>query len=107
MATVSRLRPPVPQGLLRLAATARVAPPALLLLAMAFGGLGLNVLGRSSSMPEIPATVPETEAADLPRGDLPIIADPIRDLTIWWSNRLTDANRAGLDSLRGRTPTPS
>lgn len=73
---------------------------------MAFGGLGLNVLGRSSSMPAIPATVPETEATDLPRGDLPIIGDPIRDLTIWWSNRLTDANRAGLDSLRGRALTP-
>jgi hypothetical protein len=57
-------------------------------------------------MPEIPATVPETEAADLPVGDLPIIGDPIRDLTIWWSNRLSDANRAGLDSLRGRTLTP-
>ncbi len=106
MATVSRLRPPVPLGLLRLAVSAQVAPAALLLLAMAFGGLGLNVLGRSSSMPEIPATVPETEAADLPRGDLPIIGDPIRDLTIWWSNRLTDANRAGLDSLRGQTLTP-
>src|SRR6266508_586715 len=106
MATVSRLQPPVPQGLLRLAAAAQVAPAALLLLAMAFGGLGLNVLGRSSSMPAIPATVPETEAADLPVGDLPIIGDPIRDLTIWWSNRLSDANRAGLDSLRGRTLTP-
>jgi len=106
MATVSRLRPPVPQSLLGLAAAARVAPAALLLLAMAFGGLGLNVLGRSSSMPATPATVPETEAADLPRGDLPIIGDPIRDLTIWWSNRLTDANRAGLDSLRGRALTP-
>jgi len=106
MATVSRLQPPLPERLLRLSASAQVAPAALLLLAMAFGGLGLNVLGRSSSMPAIPATVPETEAADLPRGDLPIIGDPIRDLTIWWSNRLTDANRAGLDSLRGRTLTP-
>jgi hypothetical protein len=106
MATVSRLQPPLPEKLLRLAAAAQVAPAALLLLAMAFGGLGLNVLGRSSSMPAIPATVPETEAADLPRGDLPIIGDPIRDLTIWWSNRLTDANRAGLDSLRGRALTP-
>jgi hypothetical protein len=106
MATVSRLQPPLPERLLRLAAAAQVAPAALLLLAMAFGGLGLNVLGRSSSMPAIPATVPETEAADLPRGDLPIIGDPIRDLTIWWSNRLTDANRAGLDSLRGRALTP-
>ena len=106
MATIARLRPLLPERLLRLAAAAQVAPAALLLLAMAFGGLGLNVLGRSSSMPAIPATVPETEAADLPRGDLPIIGDPIRDLTIWWSNRLTDANRAGLDSLRGRTLTP-
>jgi hypothetical protein len=106
MATVSRLQPPLPEKLLRLAAAAQVAPAAVLLLAMAFGGLGLNVLGRSSSMPEIPATGPGTEAADLPRGDLPIIGDPIRDLTIWWSNRLSDANRAGLDSLRGQTLTP-
>jgi hypothetical protein len=107
MATLARLRPHLPEALLRAAAPiAPIAPAALLLVAMAFGGLGLNVLGRSSSMPEIPATVPETEAADLPVGDLPIIGDPIRDLTIWWSNRLSDANRAGLDSLRGRTLTP-
>jgi len=106
MATLARLRPHLPEVLLHAASPAPVAPAALLLLAMAFGGLGLNVLGRSSSMPAIPATVPETEAADLPVGDLPIIGDPIRDLTIWWSNRLTDANRAGLDSLRGRTLTP-
>src|SRR6266508_5221540 len=107
MATLARLRPHLSEALLRAAAPiAPIAPAALLLVAMAFGGLGLNVLGRSSSMPEIPATVPETEAADLPVGDLPIIGDPIRDLTIWWSNRLSDANRAGLDSLRGRTLTP-
>ena len=106
MATVARRRPLLPGRLHRLTQSAHVAPLALLLLAMAFGGLGLNVLGRSSSMPAAPATVPETEAAEPPRGDLPIIGDPIRDLTIWWSNRLTDANRAGLDSLRGRTLTP-
>jgi hypothetical protein len=58
-------------------------------------------------MPEIPATVPGTEAADLPRGDLPIIGDPIRDLTIWWSNRLSDANRGGIDNLRGSFLTPT
>ena len=106
MATFPRLRPLLPERLLRLTAAAPVAPVALLLLAMALGGLGLNVLGRSSSMPAAPATVPETEAADLPRGDLPIIGDPIRDLTIWWSNRLTDANRAALTSLAGRQMTP-
>lgn len=105
MATFARPRP-ISEKLRRLTAPAPVAPFALLLLAMAFGGLGLNVLGRSSSMPAAPATVPETGAADPPRGDLPIIGDPIRDLTIWWSNRLADANRAGLDSLRGRTLTP-
>ena len=106
MATLARLRPLLPEAILHAASPAPIAPAALLLVAMAFGGLGLNVLGRSSSMPAIPATVPETEAADLPVGDLPIIGDPIRDLTIWWSNRLIDANRAGLDSLRGRTLTP-
>ncbi len=106
MATLARLRPHLPETILHAVSPTPIAPAALLLVAMAFGGLGLNVLGRSSSMPEIPATVPETEAADLPVGDLPIIGDPIRDLTIWWSNRLSDANRAGLDSLRGRTLTP-
>jgi hypothetical protein len=106
MATLARLRPHLPEALLQAASPSPIAPAALLLVAMALGGLGLNVLGRSSSMPEIPATVPETEAADYPVGDLPIIGDPIRDLTIWWSNRLSDANRAGLDSLAGRQMTP-
>lgn len=106
MATLARRRQHLPEALLKAATPVRVAPAALLLLAMAFGGLGLNVLGRSSSMPEIPASVPETEAADHPVGDLPIIGDPIRDLTIWWSNRVSNANRAALDSLRGRTLTP-
>ena len=108
MATISRIRPHLPESLLAAAAPAPIAPAALLLVAMAAGGLGLTVLGRPPTAPEAPppATVTETEAADLPRGDLPIIGDPIRDLTIWWSNRLTDANRAGLDSLRGRALTP-
>src|SRR5881397_2418908 len=106
MATITPPRPLLPERLLRLTKAAQVAPSALLLLAMALGGLGLNVLGRSSSMPAAPATVIETGAADVPAGDLPIIGDPIRDLTIWWSNRLSDANRAGLDSLRGRALTP-
>ncbi len=108
MATISRIRPHLPDAILAAAAPAPIAPAALLLVAMATGGLGLTVLGRPPIAPEAPppATVTETEAADLPRGDLPIIGDPIRDLTIWWSNRLTDANRAGLDSLRGRALTP-
>jgi hypothetical protein len=106
METIAPRRPLLAERLLRLTKVAPVAPLPAFLLAMAFGGLGLNVLGRSSSMPEIPATVPETEAADHPVGDLPIIGDPIRDLTIWWSNRLSDANRASLNSLAGRQMTP-
>lgn len=39
-------------------------------------------------------------------GELPIIGDPIRDLTIWFSTRLSDANRAGVESLAGRFLTP-
>jgi len=108
MATISRIRPHLPQALLHAATPMPVAPAALLLLAMAFGGLGLTVLGRPPVAPEAPppVTVTGTVAADLPRGDIPLIGDPIRDLTIWWSSRLTDANRAGLDSLRGRALTP-
>lgn len=108
MATLAELRAPIHQALHRVATPAPVSPVALLLLAMALGGLGLTVLGRSPSAPEAtpPATVTGTEAADVPVGDLPIIGDPIRDLTIWWSNRLSDANEAGLASLRGRFLTP-
>jgi len=108
MATISRIRPHLPEALLHAAAPVPVVPAALLLLAMAFGGLGLTVLGRPPVAPEAPppVTVTGTVAADLPRGDIPLIGDPIRDLTIWWSTRLTDANRAGLDSLRGRALTP-
>ena len=108
MASIARLRPPIHEALRRLAAPAPVAPAALLLLAMALGGLGLTVLGRSPSAPAAtpPAAVTETGATDLPIGDLPIIGDPIRDLTIWWSNRLSDANKASLASLQGRFLTP-
>lgn len=111
MAIHARHGPLLPGRLLRLTAPAPMAPVALLLLAMAFGGLGLNVLGRSSSMPATPATVIGTEAADTsaldpPHGDLPIIGDPIRDFTIWWSNRVSYANRAALESLKGQTLSP-
>jgi len=58
-------------------------------------------------MPEsIAPTVPETGAMPLPRGDLPIIGDPIRDLTVWYSNRVSDANRAGLENLKGHFLSP-
>ena len=69
------------------------------------GPLALSARRRLRRQRRSPPASPRP-VAPLPRGDLPIIGDPIRDLTIWWSNRLTDANRAGLDSLRGRALTP-
>lgn len=127
-------------ALRRRAAPAPVTPAALLLLAVALGGLTLTLLGRSPMPPAVPppANGAATEAAaawassaeraaperspepvapaggaaslksaDLAVGDVPIIGDPIRDLTIWWSNRLSDASRAGLEGLRGRFLTPT
>jgi hypothetical protein len=93
--------------LLRLARPAAMSPVALLLVVLALGGAGLALLGPSSAAPATTPLAPLTPSqGGLPRGDIPIIGDPIRDLTIWWSNRLSDASRAGLDSLRGRYLTP-
>ena len=47
-----------------------------------------------------------TTAEPLPRGDIPLIGDPVRDLTIWYSDRVSDANRAALENLRGRFLSP-
>lgn len=86
---------------------ARVAPVAWLGLVLALGGLGLAVVGRPPTAPEhvLPAP-PEPEAAELARGELPIIGDPIRDLTIWYAARVSDANRAAVDNLSGQFLTP-
>jgi len=48
----------------------------------------------------------EPEAVQLPRGELPIIGDPIRDLTIWYAQRVSDANRAAVENLQGSFLTP-
>jgi len=93
--------------LLRLARPAAMSPVALVLVVLALGGAGWALLGPTAAAPATTASAPLTPPQDgLPRGDIPIIGDPIRDLTIWWSNRLSDASRAGLDSLRGRYLTP-
>jgi hypothetical protein len=84
-----------------------LSPVALLLLVLALGGLGLAVVGRTPTAPERPLPAPiEPEAARLPRGELPIIGDPIRDLTIWYAQRVSDANRAAVENLRGRFLAP-
>ena len=48
----------------------------------------------------------EPTAAEPPIGDIPILGDPVRDLTVWYSDRVRDANRAALDNLRGQLLTP-
>ena len=35
-----------------------------------------------------------------------VLGDPVRDLTVWYSDRVRDANRAALDNLRGQLLTP-
>ena len=97
------LQTPAPRSL----ATWRVPRAALVLLTLAVVGLGLAVIERAvpSPAPAPPAPV-ETIAGDPPIGNIPIIGDPVRDLTVWYSDRVRDANRAALDNLRGQLLTP-
>lgn len=107
MATLAHLRPHTPQVLLRATRPAGISPVAVLLVVLALAGVALALIGASTTAPSSATPAPVTIApSGPPRGDIPIIGDPIRDLTIWWSNRLSDASRAGLDSLRGRYLTP-
>jgi hypothetical protein len=107
-ALAARLRSALPLATGGGGTRANVSPVALLLLVLALGGLGLAVVGRSPTAPERPLPAPiESEAVQLPRGELPIIGDPIRDLTIWYAQRVSDANRAAVTNLRGRFLTPT
>ena len=106
-AFAARLRSVIPLPKDAGAAAANVSPLTLLLLVLALGGLGLTVTGTSPDVPDQSIQAPlEPEAALLPRGELPIIGDPIRDLTIWYAQRVSDANRAAVENLRGRFLTP-
>jgi hypothetical protein len=88
-------------------ATWRVPRAALVLLALAVIGLGLAAIERVAPSPEpVPPAPLEAIAGDPPVGDIPIIGDPVRDLTVWYSDRVRDANRAALDNLRGQLLTP-
>ena len=106
-AIAARLRAAIPLPQDASAADARIAPIALLLVVLALGGLGLTVTGRSPAIPDhsIQAQV-EPKAALSGRGELPIIGDPIRDLTIWYAQRVSDANRAAVTNLSGRFLAP-
>lgn len=92
------LRPTLP------AARRNLDPIALALVAVAFAGLALAV--ATPQLASAPSAPLEALTSASEAGELPVIGDPIRDLTIWFSNRLSDANRAGVDSLRGRFLTP-
>ena len=97
------LQTPAPRSL----ATWRVPRAALVLLTLAVVGLGLAVIERAVPSPApAPATPVETTVVDPPIGNIPIIGDPVRDLTVWYSDRVRDANRAALDNLRGQLLTP-
>ena len=97
------LQTPVPRSL----ATWRVPRVALVLLALAVVGLGLAAIEWVAPSPvPVPPAPLATTMADPPVGDIPIIGDPVRDLTVWYSDRVRDANRAALDNLRGQLLTP-
>jgi len=88
-------------------AAAHLAPTALLGVVLALGGLGLSVMGRTPSAPARPTpALIESRAAHLPAGELPIIGDPIADLTTWYAQRVSDANRAAVTNLAGTFLTP-
>lgn len=107
MATLAHLRPLVPGTVVRLVRRRTVSPVAILLVVLALSGVVWTLIGSASAAPSATTAPPITTTPnDLPRGDIPFIGDPIRDVTIWWSNRLSDASRAGLTSLQGQYLTP-
>lgn len=107
MAFAARLRAALPLPKDEGDAHPHLSRVALLFLVLALGGLGLAVVGRTPTAPERPTpALIGTEAARLPRGELPLIGDPIRDLTIWYAQRVSDANRAAVENLKGNFLTP-
>jgi hypothetical protein len=108
MLTTGGLVPPTLQtSAPRSPATWRVPRAALVLLILAVVGLGLAAIERVAPSPApVPPAPLEIIAGDPPVGDIPIIGDPVRDLTVWYSDRVRDANRAALDNLRGQLLTP-
>ncbi len=109
MASIARPTAATPAALRRLlGARHSVAPVALVLVAVALAGVAIAMLGHSTWAASAATSPPLTTApsAVQPVGDIPFIGDPIRDLTIWWSDRLSDANRAALGGLRGDFLTP-
>ena len=88
-------------------ATWQVPRVGLALALLAVLGLGLALLQQGLPAPTAPVAAPvEPAAPGPPVGDIPILGDPVRDLTVWYSDRVRDANRAALDNLKGQLLTP-
>jgi hypothetical protein len=84
----------------------RVPPAGLVLVLLGFLGLGLAIIQAAMPAHIAPTFEATQPAAAEPIGDVPILGDPVRDLTVWYSDRVRDANRAALDNLRGQLLTP-
>lgn len=85
----------------------RVPRVGLGLVLVATFGFGLALLGLTRPVAVVPTPTPVAPAADgAPVGSIPILGDPVRDLTVWYSDRVRDANKAALDNLRGQLLTP-
>ncbi len=85
-----------------------VSPLALALLVLAAGGIGWALVRPAATSPTQSTEAPPSTAPAGPAGvgAIPILGDPVRDLTIWYADRISDANRAALVNLQGRFLTP-
>ncbi|MHB8960376.1 MAG: hypothetical protein ACYDAN_12180 [Candidatus Limnocylindrales bacterium] len=92
----------------RLARAGGAPPLGVALLVFAAAGLGLGLVRPSA--PPAPAQEAPAQPAPTPPGgavgSIPILGDPVRDLTVWYAERVGDANRAALTNMRGRLLTP-
>jgi hypothetical protein len=90
--------------------TPRPVPRAALVpLVLGLIGLALWLAGHLG-VPATPAQTPALPAPSLTntagQGDIPFIGDPIHDLTVWYSNMVSDACKADIGNLKGHFLTP-
>ncbi|MHB8959042.1 MAG: hypothetical protein ACYDAN_05390 [Candidatus Limnocylindrales bacterium] len=92
----------------RLARAGGATPLAVALLVLAAAGLALGLAHAAApaAPPEEAPARPALTEPGAPVGSIPVLGDPVRDLTLWYAERIGDANRAALASLQGRLLTP-
>lgn len=85
--------------------------PRAVLVPLALGLLGVT-LWLSGRVVDHPTAPPASAVAwssltnPAGQGDIPFIGDPIHDLTVWYSNMVSDACRADIGNLKGHFLTP-